>query len=187
MKLNDKPPTPVSWTSRIIFYGVLLALISGLIFGLGSWRLASNTIKCNEEIHTSGNNNSPLENAQAMGSCIEMANSFLENFLIRNTLKVLKGLPNTPATYVGVWDSSRPKCTYKIEFHDNSDYTADPVNCGYNAESLTGSWGVFDNQIVWMQNEGRTWPPDINRIESETPDSFVLIEETGTRTTFTRR
>ncbi|MCI0507988.1 MAG: hypothetical protein L0Z73_18030 [Gammaproteobacteria bacterium] len=80
---------------------------------------------------------------------------------------------------------------YQVTLGADGQFLAEPVKTSdRDAIRVTGSWGVVgsgDSQkMVWLYDEGHVWPPDVNPITNPTPDSFVLVEQNGSRTEFIR-
>ena len=178
------------WTSRFfkaIIYGLALIIILTLVFFFGSSRLAGNVEKCEAETGIRNNNQkSALQNTQALLACMQNENSFLENWLLRETIKSIQSLPNAPCKYVGVWESVRPQCRYTVTLKENSEFTATPILCNLSMSAYDGTWGVYDKKMVWLDSHKFIWPIDINPIEAEDQNSFSLVEVNGTHTQFTR-
>lgn len=187
MDFNHNLPSPVSWLTRGIAYAFALFVIIGLGVTAGRWRLADNTRLCVEESGKTGSSKkSALANAQALGACIESRNGLLENALTRPTRRMLKALPHAPCKFVGRWKSSKTATGYEISLHGNGDFAARPWSSRDYPESSAGSWGVYENHLVWFYNEGTVWPPDVNRMVVTGPDSFTLTEMNGSKTDFLR-
>jgi hypothetical protein len=187
MKLTEGIP---KWTGRIfkaIIYGLALIIILTLVFFFASSRLAGNVEKCEAETGIRNNNQkSALQNTQALVACLQKENSFLENWLLRDTIRSIQSLPNAPCKYVGVWESVRPQCRYTITLKENSEFKGTPIVCNLSMSTYSGTWGVYENKMVWLDSREFRWPIDINPIEAEDKNSFSLLEVNGTHTKFTR-
>ena len=187
MSLHGKLPTPVSWVTRGFAYGIGLFVIFGLAASAGKNRLAANTLQCTEEATKPGAPApSALAAAKALGACIDRKNGALENLLAGSTLKLLRALPNAPCKFVGRWKSSKTASGYEISLHGNGEFSARPWSERDFTEVIAGNWGVHENRIVWLYNEGVVWPPDVNRMEITGPESFTLTEMNGAKTNFLR-
>ncbi len=187
MDFNHNLPSPVGWITRGLAYGFGLFVIIGMLMSVGKGRLAGNTQLCLEEAGKPGSaKKSALANAQALGGCIESKNGPLENTLIGPTRKMLKALPHASCKFVGRWKSSKTATGYEISLHGNGDFSARPWSDREFTEIIAGSWGVYDNHLVWFYNEGTVWPPDVNRMLVTGPNSFTLTEMNGSKTDFLR-
>lgn len=172
---------------RFIGYSIIFLLVLVLLWTVGQRRLVEHTQTCANELSgIRSNDASALVKAQKMGACLERKNSFLENFLMRGIHEALRSLPNMQSNYVGTWKSSRPNCDYRISLHPDGKFIANPLKCDISSQVFTGSWGVHKDQMVWLPDQGKYWPPDINPIEWPGPNSFVLVEQNGSRTRFIR-
>lgn len=186
MKNKKEFPRSGGWISRLLGYGVVGFIIVGLLTFIGQSRIVKSTIQCTEALTLQPKKPSALERTKTMLACLENHNSFLENFLMRSQRKIIRELPNVPCAYVGVWRSSQPGCTYNITLRDDGSFSAEPENCTISNDFFSGSWGVSSNKMIWMYDDGRVWPPDVNKIEATTNNDFRLIEENGSSTTFHR-
>lgn len=185
MNYNNDLPRSVGWFTRFLGYGVGGVIIVGLMVYIGQARIVKSTMQCTEEPAFFSGKSSALDRTKALLACLERRNSFLANFLIRSPRRILREL-NAPCLHVGVWRSSRPGCTYSVTLKDDGSFSSKPENCAISADFFSGSWGVSSNKMIWMYDNGRVWPPDVNKIETATNDFFTLIEENGSRTTFHR-
>jgi hypothetical protein len=186
VKLNEELPKPVGVLSRAIGYGIGLAIVLALLMVMGRKGLVTNTLQCLEAPGMFDDQQSALRRAQAMAACLDRKNGFLEGMMMSSINKTLRTLPNAPCKYVGVWNSFQPQCTYTIALDAIGEFTAEPLNCSISSDSMSGSWGVHKNQMVWMYKQGRSWPPDVNSIQDVDANSFLLVEANGSRTVFTR-
>lgn len=184
MKLRDDLPSWVGWTIRTIAYGISLAIMGFALVLIARARIANNGLECMENVSVPNGPQPALLNAKAIDACLKQKSGFFANFLLRPLHQALQALPNAPCEYVGVWESSRPNCTYKITLQENGEFTAYPVQCAIGSDEYAGSWGVYDGTMIWLPNEGIVWPPDINPIVSPRADGFALIEKDGSRTSF---
>lgn len=187
MPLDTPVPGPVRWILRAAAYGVVALVLLALLTPFEVRKVAHTSATCVDR-HRRGSDDQTdaLTTGKAIARCLKAENDVFGNWLQRRTHAALQSLPNAPAAFVGTWISSRPGCTYEIQLGDDSDFTARPIDCPASDRTYTGSWGVFKDQLVWLPNQDRVWPPDINRIESRGASSFVLVEEDGSRTRFTR-
>lgn len=175
-----------SFAARIFLYGLFLLLLLCLIYGYVQWKLREHTVECAANPEIVNSKLSALKDAQTLEACLNQKNGFLENLFMRPLHDMLHSLPNNPAEYAGTWHSSRPECEYQITLHPNGDFNAEPIKCNISSENFTGYWGVHENSMVWISKQGRFWPPDINPIEPVNSNQFILKEENGTRTRFSR-
>lgn len=127
----------------------------------------------------------PLNRAQKWASCIDGKNGLIEDIFFYSTKKLVMSLPSVPCQYIGTWSSIRPGSKYKVTMTDDSRFIAEPMqtNSG-TADTISGSWGVVGEEMVWLYQEGPVWPPDVNRILPKSRSRFTLIETNGTRTDY---
>jgi hypothetical protein len=173
MALPDvKTPKWLSVTFKVL--GVLIILVLGYFYVMND--LANHIETCEAETGIRKNKKIPaLKNTQALMACVERENWFLENWLMRDAIETVHALPNAPCKYVGVWESTRPQCKYKVTLKESGEYTGTPIACNISSSNYTGTWGVHENRMVWLDNIDYRWPLDINSIEAESRDAFVLI------------
>lgn len=187
MSLDSKLPAPVGWITRGIGYTIALLIILGVLASAGKGRVAGNTLQCMEESGKAGKaEQSALADAKALGACLERRNGPLERMMMGSTLKMLHALPNAPCKYVGRWKSAKTASGFEISLHGNGDFSARPWSEREFTEVIAGSWGVYENKLVWLYKEGTVWPPDVNRMEITGPNSFTLTEMNGAKTSFIR-
>ena len=164
---NGNLPSGVRWITRAIGYTIALLIILAVLSSGGRGRVAGNTLQCIEESGKGGKaEQSALADAKAMGACLERKNGVLENMMTGGVLKMLRALPNAPCKYVGRWKSSKTASGYEINLYGNGDFSARPWSEREFTEIIAGSWGVYENKLVWLYKEGTVWPPDVNRMES---------------------
>ncbi len=180
-------PSAVSWITRSIGYTIALIIILAILVSAGRGRVAGNSVQCIEEVRKPAvAEQSALANAKAFGACLERKNGFLENMMTGATLKMLRALPNAPCKYVGRWKSSKTASGFEINLHGNGEFSARPWSEREFTEVIAGSWAVYENKLVWLYKEGVVWPPDVNRMEITSPESFTLTEMNGSKTNFLR-
>jgi len=155
-------------------------------------RLAMHYKDCLDLPNTPGDvKHTAMENAKALISCVDARSGFMESFSFNPMKMLFSDLPAVPCNYIGTWRSTRVNSIYQILLESDGQFLADPVKVAdHGAGQVTGSWsivGTGENQkMVWLYDEGQVWPPDINPIKVISSDSFVLIEQDGSRTSFTR-
>lgn len=173
-----------SWMGRIIIYGVMLVVIFVVLSFYSQLKLAAHVNECMDAPDMPGDKMlTALNRVQRLAACIDQRSGLLERLLMRSTRETLVALPATPCRYIGVWSASRAQSVYEITLKDNSEFVAEPIRAiNPEADTITGSWGVHQDKMVWFYNEGRVWPPDINLITPESASSFTLAEANGTRT-----
>lgn len=187
MKLTDPLPRPVAWITRGFFYTIAGAIVLAQCTTIGKFgQLKSMTACADDPAMTSVSAQSALLRTQALANCLEKKNNFIENLMQWSLRKTIRGLPNTPEAYVGTWVSSQPSCSYCLRIKADGEFSAEPIACNISTDSFSGSWGVHQDKMVWMYDNGKVWPPDINPIEDRAPDHFVLVEANGSRTQFRR-
>lgn len=183
MKLTDDLPKWITWPVRIVVYAVVLLVLLGLILTVVQGRAVRNAVECSE---VTAANAKGLKYAQDMVACLRQKNGILENLLMRSVYKAIDATPNAPREFVGTWNASQPRCSYRHKLEANGEFTSEPMGCSLSAETFHGVWGVYDNRMIWLADEGGVWPPDINPMDVVDKDFFLLVEQDGTRTKFTR-
>ncbi|MBE0621976.1 MAG: hypothetical protein IH605_15390 [Burkholderiales bacterium] len=186
MKLNHDLPKPVTWIARIIGYGIGSVVFLGVLAWFGLVRMATFSEECLQRPGVFKAGDGAIKTAQSIDECLQAQNSFLENLLRRSTHKTLKSLPNAPCKYVGVWNSPRLQGIYQYSLHEDSKFTVAPLDRRNGGDFYSGEWGVYRGKMVWLYDEGRVWPPDVNVIKSTDGNSFSLVEADNSITTFTR-
>lgn len=180
-------PTWLSWVVRIVVYGFALLILLLFAYFYVNNHLAGNVEKCESETHARTNMKiSALKNIQNLLACIERENNFVENWVLHDTFNTLRALPNAPCNFVGVWESEQPQCRYTITLQENGEFKATPIACNISMSAYSGTWGVYENKMAWLDSRNFRWPVDINGIEAVEKNSFSLIEMNGARTQFTR-
>jgi len=187
MKFLNGVPKWLGWIFKAVIYGLALLVILILLFFWAGKRLADNVETCEAQSGIRNNNQkSVLQNTQAFVACMQKENGMLENWIMRDTSATIAGLPNAPCKYVGVWESVRPQCRYTITLMENGIFKAAPIACNLSMSAYSGTWGVYENKMAWLDSRDFRWPIDINPIVAEEANSFALIEVNGTRTQFNR-
>ncbi len=183
MKLTDNLPRWIDWPIRIIFYVFVLFILFNLAHGIVIGRLTNNAMECSA---MSAANQDAIKNAQATITCLKNKNGFFENLSLRPIERAINAMPNHPNEYTGIWNSSQPGCNYQFTLLGNGRFTAAPLNCNISSEDFTGNWGIYENQMVWLYDNQTRWPFDINPMDVVDRDFFLLTEQNGARTRFTR-
>jgi hypothetical protein len=178
--------------TRIIGYSVAAIAIAITWYVAGNVRLVTHYTEClNKPSARDAGRPTAMENAKALVACVEDRSGIVEWLAFRPTKRLFSALPLTPCNYVGTWRSRREDSIYQITLGANGQFLAEPVRTSdRGATRVTGSWGVVgsgDNRnMVWLYDEGHIWPPDVNPIKQLTPSGFILVEQNGSRTEFTR-
>jgi len=74
---------------------------------------------------------------------------------------------------------------YRAIRSDDSQYSAERLRDDTpGAQVHRGSWGAHDGRMIWMHDEGRFCPPDINPITTISDGSFSLREADGSSTRY---
>lgn len=183
MNLNADLPKWVAWPLRLLLYAFVMFILFNIAAALVAGRVANNTAECNAVV--SGNGGA-LSHAKAMVSCLRSRNGIFENLLMRSLYNVIDGLPNAPVEFVGVWDATQPRCHYRHTLKANGEFISEPKGCSLSADTYHGVWGVYEDKMIWLPEEGLLWPPDINDMDVVDKDFFLLVEQDGTRTKFSR-
>jgi hypothetical protein len=124
-------------------------------------------------------------------ACVDQRAGAAEYLAFRGTKKMFLRLPHIPCEYVGTWEAKRDQSVYHVTLRADGEFVAEPVNVAdRGAPTVTGSWSVAGKpgkeSMVWLYDEGRVWPPDINPVKEPRDDGFTLIEENGSRTDYSR-
>lgn len=192
MRLRDPLPSSVSWVTRALGYSVGAVAIAVAWYFAGNARLVNHYTHCMETQAPSGAlKPTAMESAKALVACVEARTGVVEQLAFRSTKKLFANLPYTPCEYVGTWVSSRAGSTYQITLGADGEFFAEPVRTSdKHAGAIAGSWSVVglrdSQQMVWLYEQGRVWPPDINPVQNASGDAFTLIERDGSRTQFGR-
>ncbi|MDR2260761.1 MAG: hypothetical protein LBE06_07510 [Azoarcus sp.] len=154
-----------------------------MLAGLSSVNAGKNTLNCVAEV---SKNTGALEHAKEMAACIRQKNGFLENWRMRSTFQVIDTMPNAPKEFVGTWRSGQSNCIYRHELGEDGGFVSTPMKCNMSNSHYRGKWGVHKDKMIWLANEVKIWPPDINTVRWIDKDSFTLTEFNGTVTEFSR-
>lgn len=192
MGLKDPLPRPVAWITRIIGYSVAVVAIGIAWLIAGNLRLGHYYIECMEiRGKRSEANATAMENAQNLVACVDQRAGMVEYLAFRGTKNLFSRLPYAPCEYVGTWEAKREASVYQVTLRADGQFLAEPVRTSdRDATKVTGSWSVAGRRgkerLVWLYDEGRVWPPDINPVREPRADGFTLMEENGSRTEYTR-
>lgn len=171
---------------RAAFYLVALAVAIGVLI-FGAHRTIGNSmVSCMDEPAERAGSAKAPGNLLNLLDCLERRNNALANLALYPMSHRLRELPNAPAGYTGHWISRQPDCAYCLETRRDGRFAAHPLHCPRRGERFSGAWGVVGEEMIWMYDQGRIWPPAINPIEQIEAHAFVLREENGTRTRFHR-
>ena len=183
MRATDPLPAPIGWITRFIGWTVGLLIIGGILYGYGSFTLMQSMEACLQQLTPP--EASALESVKEFVACLDRRAGPLESLMLRQDKKMIAALPNAPCRFIGIWNSTRDSAVHKITLTEDSKFVAEPSsNTPAHAERITGSWGVYQDKMIWLYDDGHFWPPDINPIKDPSDDGFTLIERNGSRTRF---
>lgn len=183
MKLTDDLPKWIARPLRLVLYAFVMYILFNIALGVIKGRIAINTVECSGMIHSASDG---LEYARGVVACLKKENGYLENLVLRPVFRAVETLPNAPKEYVGIWHASQPRCNYQHKLEEDGRFTSEPLGCSLSSETFHGTWGVYDNQMIWLVDGEGMWPPDINPIDRVDNDFFLLVERDGSRTRFVR-
>jgi hypothetical protein len=183
MKVSYDLPGWITWPLRLVFYSLALFILFNVVMGIAKGRLTDNTEAC---IKASSVTKAGLAHAKNMVACLREKNGILEDWLIHSTYRAIDAMPNAQKDFVGTWDASQPRCTYRHKLDANGEFTSESHGCSISSATFHGAWGVYENQMMWLPDGGNSWPPDINQIDVVDEDTFLLVELDGSRTKFLR-
>jgi hypothetical protein len=192
MGLKDPLPGPVAWIARIIGYSVAIVAIGIAWLIAGNLRLGHYYIECMEiQGKRTDPNATAMENAQKLVACVDQRAGAIEYLAFRGTKNLFSRLPHAPCEYTGIWEAKREGSVYQITLRADGQFLAEPVRTSErDATKVTGSWSVAGKRgkesMVWLYDEGRVWPPEMNPVKEPRADGFTLMEENGSRTEYTR-
>jgi len=187
MNLFSRVPGPIAWGMRIVAWTIGLAIIGVMLAGYGNFRLSKHILECMQA--AKGSAPSALAYSQQLVACADKRSGPLERAVLYPRRKAMAALPNVPCRYVGVWTATRPPSArlpatvYRITLRDDSKFIAEPVQSP-DTQVITGSWGVYQEAMVWFYDQGHVWPPDMNPIRHTNDDAFTLREAEGTLTSY---
>ncbi len=183
MKLTDDLPRWIAVPLRLVLYAFVMFILFNVALGFVKGSAMTNALECNGVASATPGG---LAYAKSMVTCQRQRNGFLENLWMRPVFQAIDAMPNAPQEFVGTWDADQPRCSYRHTLAANGEFTSEPRGCSLSSETFHGAWGVYDNQMVWLVDGGKTWPPDINPMDVVDQDFFLLVERDGTRTRFRR-
>jgi hypothetical protein len=187
MKLTDTLPRAVTWVIRFICWSASLFVIWILFRFYANMKLINNVAACMETMQRGPSNvaASSLEASKEMVACLDKQAGFPVKFMYASDKKAILALPSIPCRYVGIWTATRGNTVYRVTLKDDSQFSAEPLRDDtHGARLLRGSWGAYDGRMIWMYDEGRFWPPDINPITTISDGSFNLQEADGSMTRY---
>ncbi|RUL78151.1 hypothetical protein [Dyella choica] len=184
LKLTQRLPWPFALAARIVCYSIALAIIFYQLHGYASFQLMQHTNECRMHSYSG----SPLTEVKGFDACLAEKSGLLDRFLLTRFHKAVAALPNAPSRFVGSWTSTQPHCTYRFTLAQTGEFEADPIACNISSQHYSGLWGVDADKMIWIAGvNGRLdLTPDVNPIESATDNSFILVEQDGSRTKFVR-
>jgi hypothetical protein len=177
------------WTLRLLLWSVGIAFMLPLYRAGVAFHDVDTQQQCANETASAKGPQAGLFQQQRFCLCMFLHSGYLESRRLEPALDDVMALGAAPCDFVGIWKSARRRSVYRITMRDDNTFTSEPVaDYGRMSGSAAGSgyWGENDGRLVWIYQSGVTWPPDINRIESQSADKFTLIETSGERTEFTR-
>lgn len=183
MKLTDDLPKWVALPLRLALYAFVMFILFTVAYGIVIWRVANNSVECSDVVSSMEGG---LKYAKGMVVCLRQKNGFLENLAMGSVYRAIDAMPNVPQEFVGTWDASQPRCSYRHKLGENGEFNSEPRGCSLSADIFHGVWGVYDNQLIWLPDEGVVWPPEINPMDVIDNDFFLLVEKDGSRTKFSR-
>ncbi len=178
MKLTDKLPPTVTWLLRAACWSVSLLIIWWLFSFYASMKTVNHVALCMEKQQRGAKTPlTSLDAAKDLVDCLDRQSGFPEKLVYRASKKAIDSLPSTPCRFVGVWTAARAGTVYRVTLGDDSRYTAEPVlDNTPGAKVHSGSWGAREDRMIWLHDEGRIWPPDINQITVSSDTGFSLLE-----------
>ena len=173
------------WTTRIFLWSLCSVVALALLYVYGTFTLAGHLQDCMSSTAREARSISSLEHAQRIVSCVDRQ-SGAEKVLFRGEMRAVESLRNAPCRYIGTWLATRKDGTsYKVDLKEGGSFLAEPYHSARGrTETVTGSWGVDGNRMVWLYDIGMIWPPDINPIEDESSQGFTLVEHDGVKTRY---
>lgn len=181
--LSDDLPRWVAWPLRLALYAFVMFILFNIAQVVVMGRAANSAAECAGAISPKKGG---LDYARSMVACLKKNGGFFENLVMNQIYLTVDAMPNAPKAFVGVWDASQPRCNYRHTLKESGEFISEPRGCSLSADTFYGTWGVYENQMVWLVDEGVIWPPDINQIDVVDNDFFLLVERDGTRTKFSR-
>jgi hypothetical protein len=179
MKLTDRIPAKLTWIIRLTGWSVSLIIIWGMFSFYANLKTANSIQACMETLHKrpQAGEFTSLDAAKELVACLDGRSGFPEKLMNAHTKKLIQSLPSVPCRYVGIWTTSRADTVYRVTLMDDSRYIAVPLrDSSPGAGELDGSWGVLNDRMVWLNEQGRVWPPDINQITQISDTVFTLRE-----------
>lgn len=181
------------WILRVIGWSVGIALIFPLYRAGSAFKSIEVMQQCMDQTQDKpgarGEHSNGLFQTQRLSLCMFLNSNYLESRRLEPALRDVMALGPPACEHVGIWKSARRRSVYRITLRDDNTFSGEPVSdVGAMRDSgdASGYWGENENRMVWIYDTGLVWPPDINRIESQSPDKFTLIEVNGERSEFTR-
>lgn len=171
---------------RAAFYLVALTVAVGvLIFG-AQRTIANSMVACMDAPDRGPISHKAPGNVLNLLDCLEGHSNALGKLGLYPMSRRLRALPSAPEGYSGYWISQQNDCRYCIENGRDGRFSAKALVCPRHGEQFTGAWAVVGDEMIWMYDQGRIWPPAINPIEEIAALGFVLREADGARTQFRR-
>lgn len=183
MKSTDEMSKWITWPLRLVFYALILVIAYYMTMGILRMEYAAHAQLCFDSIKQRSDG---LNFAKSMVSCIKQKSNALENFTSRPLFQLINAMPNIKSELVGEWMASQPDCNYKHTLDKNGRFVSEPMGCAISNRTYRGTWGVYKDHMVWLVDSQQLWPPDINIIDVVDPDFFLLTEQNGSQTRFTR-
>lgn len=173
MRLNHELQSRTTWTLRAVGWTVALLIIFGLMYKVMFKKRVESAANCLDQVASAEKTATPLASVEKYATCIAGKS------------------PAEPASlparckYAGKWTSSRGNMVYKVTLEADGRFVAEGLeNAPADAPEITGAWTVAARSLVWAYDSGAVWPPDINPIIAESPDSFTLLEVDGAKTRY---
>ena len=178
--MNTEMGAGLKWAIRGFGWLIALGVMAVFVHRYGVSRVNTATANCMEQ---SRGGRTALAISQELLDCIWAKSGPLERWILKDRKALMSGLPYPPCRYIGMWRATRPGAIYNITLRDDSTFLAEPIQPS-NAETISGSWGFNKDRLLWFYDNGRIWPPDINRVRHQDDKIFLLTEQDGSTTTY---
>lgn len=168
---------------------VILCCLAALV----AYNSANETLKQRAQKHvmacreTAEDISDGLSFANSMVACLKKKNNDIDNLLMRSTFDAVEHTRIVNQDFVGEWLAAQPLCSYRHVLYSDGRFISVPKECGISDAVSTGTWGVYDDKMIWLPDRKQDWTPDINEIiGSRGSNRFSLVEINGSTSTFER-